>query len=46
MLEVLSDFTTWVAGRTLGKLLLLAVVALPIAAVIGYVGLSKRRRND
>lgn len=46
MFEALSVFSTWVAGRALGKVLFFAFLALPVLAVVGYIGFSKRRKND
>lgn len=41
------EFIEFTLGRTLGKLFLIGVFALPALALIGYFGiLSKRGRKD
>ena len=39
------DFLSWVGERSLAKLFFLAVLALPVLALLGYSGLLSRKRN-
>lgn len=45
MIEAFSDFGSWVAARTAGKLLLLLLVGLPALALFGYFGVFRKRRK-
>lgn len=39
------DFLYWVGERSFAKLFFLAVLALPVLALLGYSVLLSRRRN-
>jgi len=45
MIEILSDFSNWVASRTLGKLFFVGLLALPVIAIWGYFGFLGRRKK-
>jgi hypothetical protein len=39
------DFLSWIGERTLGKLFFIAVLALPVLAMFGLMGLLSRKRG-
>ena len=45
MWETAMDFLSWMGERSLAKLFLLVVLALPVLALFGYTVLLSRRRN-
>ncbi|QID16387.1 hypothetical protein G3580_01325 [Nitrogeniibacter mangrovi] len=41
----MRDFVSWVLGSTVGKFTLLAVIAVPMVAIIGYFVVLARRED-
>jgi hypothetical protein len=45
MIEYLTDLGAWIAGRTIGKLILFGGLGVILVAAFGYLGRSKPPRD-
>lgn len=41
------DFLSWIANRTMGKLLFYTLLAIPVIVLVGFLGgMSHKKKND
>ena len=46
MMDGFSDFFEWVMGRALGKLFLLALLVVPVVALLAFLGILPRKKSS
>jgi hypothetical protein len=44
-MDLLTDFFSWIAERSLGKLFMYAILALPILALLGLIGVFPKKNG-
>ena len=46
LLSYISDLTSWIASRVIGKAFIYGLLLFPIVALIGYGAMFSRRRRE